>query len=122
MWRQSWLVGPGAAQKSIRHPQSLQLSFARHSEQEERNVVSVRAAVFDCAIREQHDEVAAVLSRSAGVPWMFLERSFDDTPLHLSFGALTEELRPVARYVVPRGQRRLVGGRALASYDVFFEI
>ena len=33
--------------------------------------------------------------------WAFLQRGFDETPAHLQFGLLKNELAPVARYWIP---------------------
>jgi len=47
--------------------------------------------------------------------WMFMQRCFDETPAHLSFGLFAPELAPVARYKIPAKHRAQFDGQATAS-------
>ena len=80
--------------------------------------LQVRALLVHCSLKLQHDihlsAVKNVLSEPAG--FLFIERSFDTTPVHLSFGHLAEQLRPHARYIVPRRWRDHLG-QVLATYE-----
>jgi hypothetical protein len=54
----------------------------------------------------------------------FMERRYDDTPLHLDFGSLGEVLAPAARYVIPAQVRKLLRAdddRVLVSYKHLLE-
>eukprot|EP00959_Pyramimonas_sp_CCMP1952_P134053 2804269-Pyramimonas_sp.AAC.1 len=47
---------------------------------------------------------------------MFLERAYDDTPVHLAFGLASDLLRPHVKFIVPRHLRGGSGGAATVSY------
>lgn len=40
-----------------------------------------------------------------------IQRAFDETPLHLDFGELAEEIAPCAKMFVPTDKRKLFGNR-----------
>ena len=78
-----------------------------------KHMVDIRAAVASCALERQR-QIADEIIANAG--FLFIERSFDDTPLDCPFGLLSEYLTPVARYVVPYQYRDLLG-KSYASYS-----
>lgn len=53
--------------------------------------------------------------------YLFIERSFDDTPIDIPFGLLHEYLAPAARYVVPYKYREKLG-KAYASYQDVLDV
>ena len=74
----------------------------------------VRAAVSSCFAEKQDEIVKHRLSNDCS-DYLFAERSFDDTPAHLSFGMLSEFIAPIAKYVVPAKYRDMVG-KSFADY------
>jgi hypothetical protein len=48
--------------------------------------------------------------------WMFLERGWDETPLHVDFGHLSEDIAPFARFFVS-GNAAAYLGKTLASWS-----
>ena len=73
-----------------------------------------RAAVSSCFAEKQDEIVKHRLSNDCS-DYLFAERSFDDTPAHLSFGMLSECIAPIAKYVVPAKYRDMVG-KSFADY------
>ena len=67
-----------------------------------------------CALQLQANQVAKRLQSSSS-RCILIERSFDDTPAHVNFGALAEIIAPFGRYVVPDRWRSSVG-KAFAEY------
>jgi len=63
-----------------------------------RKLIDMRAAVSSCALELQKQKADEIIAKAS---FLFIERSFDDTPLDCPFGLLSEFLTPVARYVVP---------------------
>eukprot|EP00959_Pyramimonas_sp_CCMP1952_P371885 7787567-Pyramimonas_sp.AAC.1 len=78
-----------------------------------KRVLDVRSCVFHSACEAQRRQARELMSKG---DFLFVERSFDDTPAHLSFGNMSEMLRPHVRYIVPRAHRGLVG-KAMASHS-----
>ena len=79
-----------------------------------KSYVPVRAAVSSCFAEKQDEIVKHRLSNDCS-DYLFAERSFDDTPAHLSFGMLSEFIAPIAKYVVPAKYRDIVG-KSFADY------
>ena len=77
--------------------------------------IEARAAVHHCAIVAQEALVQAqIASSSAG--YLFIERSYDDTPVALSLGQLAEKIAPFAKFIVPAHMRESIG-KAILDYQ-----
>ena len=77
--------------------------------------MAARSLVHHCAICEQKAVIKAqIVSSSAG--YLFLERSYDDTPVPVAFGQLAEKIAPFAKFIVPAQKRESVG-KALVNYQ-----
>ena len=70
--------------------------------------VQVRACVVHAALVAQASSAAAKV-KSPENKYLFIERDFDDAPIHITFGALAETIAPFAKYVVPNQWRDLLG-------------
>lgn len=82
-----------------------------------KSYLEARAMVVHALLASQASSVASLLDNTAArSKYLFLERSWDDTPIHVSFGQLAEQIAPFAKYVVP-GLHRAGVGRSLVSYD-----
>ncbi len=94
---------------------SLKLAFGDGANTSSRHCLDVRATVVDCANEAQ---IAAAKKRlvDSTSGYLFCERSYDDTPQHLTFGHLSEQLAPSVRYIVPSAHRDRVG-KPLCSYN-----
>lgn len=75
--------------------------------------VDVRGAVVHCSLQQQSDCIRKALDTDC--PWLFIERSWDDTPCHMAFGQLSEAVAPSARFVLPLNEREKIG-KGLASF------
>ena len=86
--------------------------FGHDKRKPTRKLIDMRAAVSSCALELQKQKADEIIAKAS---FLFIERSFDDTPLDCPFGLLSEFLTPVARYVVPYQYRDLLG-KSYASY------
>ena len=71
--------------------------------------VPIRAAVTACILQQQNEIIEQQVAKDSGSGYLFIERSFDDTPAHLSFGQLAEVIAPIAKYAVPSRFKELAG-------------
>ena len=88
---------------------TLKVAFARHSlptALPTRRYLDARAAAVHAALGAQDQQAKASLADDPAA-WLFIERCFDETPLHLDFGHLAEQIAPLARYFVPCRAQRL---------------
>lgn len=77
--------------------------------------IEARAAVVAASLSSQQESARRRFAEE-GCSAVYIERSFDDTPVHIEFGQLAEELAPVARFLVPPNLRQAAGA-ALASWS-----
>ena len=93
------------------------LAFSEESSKRRRascKYIDARACVSDAALAAEQAIVAKRLA--AKPPWLYIERCFDETPVHLAFGDLTEVIAPAAMYYVPAGAHRDLLGKPLCSF------
>ena len=76
--------------------------------------VRVRAGIVHFHLFLQHQRAKRLLDASRGQAVMCI-RCWDDTPAHMSFGALSEDIAPCARYYVPDRLRKTFG-KCLATW------
>jgi hypothetical protein len=87
---------------------TLKLAFARHSLPAglpTRRYLDARAVAVHAALDAQDRQAKVSLADDAAA-WLFIERCFDETPLHVDFGHLAEQIAPLARYFVPCAAQR----------------
>ncbi len=58
-----------------------------------------------------------VVDLTSGSNALYIERSFDETPVHMDFGAMAELISPFARYIVPAQHVEKLSGKTLCSYN-----
>jgi hypothetical protein len=83
---------------------TLKVAFARHSlaaAMPTCRYLDARAVAVHAALGGQSKLAKASLADDPGA-WLFIERCFDETPLHVNFGHLAEQIAPLARYFAPR--------------------
>ena len=83
-----------------------------------RRYMDARALVFAAALHKQGAKRRSTMEGTRGTT--FIERCFDDTPLHMDFGHLSEQLSPLAKFVVPARFCNLVG-KTMASASEFLK-
>ena len=92
---------------------TMKLAFSRtqSSLQPTHRHVDARGAVVHAALQSQKDALDKALAHGP----CYIERSFDDTPVHVDFGNLSEDLCPFVRFFVPH---RHVGavGKTMVEY------
>eukprot|EP00974_Lingulodinium_polyedra_P030638 2949479-Lingulodinium_polyedra.AAC.1 len=76
--------------------------------------VDARACMVSARLSGQRDLAERRFSETTHVRWAFVQRCWDETPVHLEFGNLAEVLAPYARYVVPPHLRAQFGDRITA--------
>ena len=65
----------------------------------ELDAISVVSVAFERAQQDYvHQFRMALSSRAIDVPWVFIQRSWDETPLKANFGALQAQLSPIAKF------------------------
>eukprot|EP00959_Pyramimonas_sp_CCMP1952_P198214 4145986-Pyramimonas_sp.AAC.1 len=80
----------------------------KDGESHTKRIVDIRAVACHYAASAQRESAESALA-SSQTKFVFVERSYDDTPIHLTFGHLAEQLRPYVKYIVPGSHRRLIG-------------
>ena len=97
------------------HHNVLKVAFSKvpSSQQPTKRQIDCAAAVVDCGLHAEHKWYVA---RAKGHMWYF-ERCWDDTPKHVDFGHLSEDIAAHARYIVPAHLRAQLKGKTLASSE-----
>jgi hypothetical protein len=82
----------------------LREAFSRRTMTQPRRYIDARAVVVHTSIAAQREVASLALAESRAPDFLFVQREFDETPLHVSFGGLAEEISPFARYLGPGGK------------------